>query len=118
MQRFLMKSKIHRARATGCNPAYEGSVSIDEDLLRAADILPGEQVHVLDVDNGARLVTYAISAPAGSGDILLNGAAARLVSPGDTVILITYAAVDEADCPSFRAKIVKVDAENRLRAAP
>jgi len=115
MQRFLMKSKIHRARVTGCNLAYEGSVSVDEDLLRAADILPGEQVHVLDVDNGARLVTYAIVAPAGSGDVCLNGAAARLVSPGDTVILITYAAVDEADAASFRARIVKVDAENRVR---
>jgi aspartate 1-decarboxylase len=113
MQRILMKSKIHRATVTGCCLAYEGSVTIDSLLLRAADILPGEQVHVLDLDNGERLVTYAIAGEEGSGTIQLNGAAARLVNPGDTVILISYANVDEDEAAGWQARVVKVDGKNR-----
>ena len=113
MQRTMMKSKIHRATVTGCCLAYEGSVTIDPLLMRAADILPGEQVHVLDLENGERLVTYAIAGGEGSGTIQLNGAAARLVNPGDTVIIISYANVDESEAAGWQARVVKVDARNR-----
>src|SRR4029078_4936391 len=88
--RTVLKSKIHRARVTQADLHYEGSITIDPDLMDAADILPFEQVHVLDVDNGARLTTYAIEGARSSGQICINGAAARLVSPGDTVIILTY----------------------------
>ena len=89
MQRFMMKSKIHRATLTGTELSYEGSITVDQDLLDLADILPGEQVQVLNLNTGARLITYAISAPRGSGTVLLNGPAARLGVPGDLVEIIT-----------------------------
>src|SRR5512145_1412584 len=95
MQRFMLKSKIHRATLTGTDMHYEGSITVDENLLDAADILPGEQVHVLNLNNGARLVTYAIIAPRGSGTMLLNGPAARLGMPGDTVTILTYCELDD-----------------------
>lgn len=113
--RTLLKSKIHRAVLTGCELHYEGSIGIDRTLLEAADIVPGEQVHVLNLSNGARLITYAIEAPVGSGTILLNGPAARLGALGDLVVIISYAQVPERAVPGYRAKIVHVDDKNRIR---
>ena len=92
MNRTMLKSKLHRARVTGSDLHYVGSITIDRDLLEAADILEHELVHVLDVDNGARLETYAIAGGRGSGEVTINGAAARLVSEGDTVIVVSYGA--------------------------
>ncbi len=113
MQRFMLRSKIHRATLTGADLDYEGSIAIDRLLLEAAGMLPGEQVHVLNVNNGARLVTYIIEAPAGSGTMLLNGPAARLAVPGDKVIVLTYGMFDEAEARSVQPKVIHVDAENR-----
>lgn len=110
----MLKSKIHRAVLTGTELDYEGSIAIDRQLMEAADLLPGEQVHVLNINNGARLVTYVIEAAAGSGTILLNGAAARLGCKGDLVIILSYAAMDEDEARAYRPKVVKVDAKNRL----
>ena len=115
MQRTLLKSKIHRATVTGADLHYEGSLAVDADLLAAADILPGEQVHVFNIQNGARFITYAISAPAGSGTVLLNGAAARLGLPGDQVIIVTFAQADEAEVSAHRPRVVLVDGRNRPR---
>lgn len=109
-----MKSKIHRATVTEANIDYIGSVTISEDLMDAADILAYEQVHVLDVDNGSRLVTYAIPGPRGEGVICLNGAAARLVAVGDKVIIISYATLNEAELRGFQPRLVFVDANNRV----
>ena len=95
--RIMLKSKIHRATVTGADVNYEGSITLDPSLMRAADILPFEQVHVVDVDNGARLVTYAIEGTDGKGEVVLNGAAARLVNPGDIVIIIAYQDVADAE---------------------
>ena len=100
MQRTMLKSKIHRATVTDANLDYIGSITIDTDLMKAADILPYEKVHVVDVDNGARLETYAIEGVAGSGAIEINGAAARLVAKGDRVIIMSYAQVDERNRPT------------------
>jgi len=111
MRRRMMKSKIHRARVTGANLAYVGSVSIDAALMERADILPNEQVAVLDVDNGARFETYAIVG--GPGEVCLNGAAARLVSPGDRVILLTYADYAEEELTDYSPRVVYVDVANR-----
>ncbi|NLX20654.1 MAG: aspartate 1-decarboxylase [Phycisphaerae bacterium] len=113
MQRFMLKSKIHRATLTGCELNYEGSISLDEDLLRKADMLPGEQVHVLNVNSGARLTTYIITAPAGSGTVMLNGPAARMGVPGDLLIILTYCQVDDKDARQHKPIIVHVDAHNR-----
>jgi len=113
MQRFMLKSKIHRATLTGTDLDYEGSITIDENLLEKADILPGEQVHVLNINNGRRFVTYAISAPRGSGTVLLNGPAARLGTVGDKVIIISYCQVPAEKAEELRAKIVIVDDRNR-----
>src|SRR4030067_649927 len=88
--RTMLKSKIHRAHVTGANVGYEGSITLDPELMDAADILPFEQVHVLDITNGARLQTYAIEGPRGSGEVVINGAAARMVGEGDLVIVLTY----------------------------
>ena len=110
--RVMLKSKIHRATVTDANINYEGSISIDRKLMQAADILPYEQVHVLDVNNGTRLSTYAIEGEA--GEICLNGAAARLVSKGDIVILLTYTDVKEELARGFHPKLVYVDAQNRI----
>ncbi len=113
MQRMMLKSKIHRATLTGTDLEYEGSVAVDTDLLERAGILPGEQVHVLNLNNGARLVTYAIEAPRGSSEILLNGPAARLGVPGDRVIILTYCLMDDSEATSHRPKVLLVDERNR-----
>ena len=112
MRRRMMKSKIHRATVTGANLHYVGSVSIDTELLALADILPNEQVAVLDIDNGARFETYAIEGE--RGQISLNGAAARLIAPGDKVILITYAEYDREELATYRPRVVHVDGRNRV----
>ncbi|MGH9083308.1 MAG: aspartate 1-decarboxylase [Acidimicrobiales bacterium] len=112
MRRRMMKSKVHRATVTSADLHYVGSVSIDPELMALADILPWEQVAVLDIDNGARLETYAIEG--GQGEICLNGAAARLVSPGDRVILITYAEYTEDELRSYVPRVVHVDRRNRV----
>lgn len=115
--RTVLKSKIHRATVTQADLHYEGSITIDPALMDAADILPFEQVHVLDVDNGARLTTYAIEGERGSGQICVNGAAARLVSPGDTVIILTYDGMTDAEAREHRPTLVYVDAQNRMTRA-
>ena len=115
MQRFMLKSKIHRATLTGTELDYEGSITIDRDLLDAAEILPGEQVHVLNLSNAQRLITYAIEAPRGSGTVLLNGPAARLAVPGDLVIVISYCAVSDDEARSLKPNVVLVDKQNRAR---
>lgn len=114
MQRFMLKSKIHRATLTGTEINYEGSIAIDRKLLEAADILPGEQVHVLNLSNAARMVTYAIEAEAGSGTMMLNGPAARLGVPGDLLVVLTYGAFSESEVRRLKPKVVKVDSKNRL----
>jgi len=113
MERFMLKSKIHRATLTGTDLDYQGSITIDENLLEKADILPGEQVHVLNVNNGERFVTYAIAAPRGSGTVLLNGPAARLGTVGDKVIIISYWQVPDEKAKDLKAKVVFVDDENK-----
>ena len=117
MQRFMLKSKIHRVTLTATELHYEGSIAVDTLLLNQADILPGEQVHVLNVNNGERIVTYAIEAPAGSGIISLRGAAARTGQVGDTLIIITYAAVAEAERSEFKSRTVYVNAKNQQLSA-
>jgi aspartate 1-decarboxylase len=112
MHRTMMKSKIHRATVTGADLNYVGSITLDPDLMAAADILEHEQVHVLDIDNGARLETYAIRG--GPGDVVLNGAAARLVHTGDRVIVISYAAYDEVELARYEPRVVHVDESNRI----
>lgn len=113
MQRTLLKSKIHRATVTQAELHYQGSVTVDVDLLEAADILPYEQVQIYDVTNGSRLTTYAIAGTRGSGVLCINGAAAHLVHPGDLVILATYAQYADAEARDHQAKIVMVNGENR-----
>lgn len=113
MQRQMMKSKIHRATITACDVDYVGSITIDADLMRQADMLPNEQVHVWDIENGARMVTYAIEDDPGSGTIQVNGAAARLVSEGDKVIICSYAAYDDAELETYSPVVVHVDDDNR-----
>jgi len=116
MIRTMLKSKIHRATVTQADLHYVGSVTIDEDLMDAADLLPGEQVAIVDIDNGARLETYVIPGQRGTGVIGINGAAARLVHPGDLVILISYMQVDDVEARSLQPKVVHVDIENRIVA--
>ena len=116
MQRTMLKSKIHRATVTDANLHYVGSVTVDEDLMQAADLLPGEQVAVVDVTNGARLETYAIEGKRGSGVLGINGAAARLVHPGDIVILIGYGQMDTAEAKEHQPHVVFVDADNKIVA--
>src|SRR5690242_4921795 len=111
MLRVMLKSKIHRATVTACDLHYVGSITIDPNLLEAADILEHEQVHVLDIDNGARFETYAIKG--GPGDVILNGAAARLVHPGDKVIVITYGEYEAEELEEYAPKVVHVDERNR-----
>jgi len=113
MLRTMLKSKIHRATVTQADLHYVGSVTIDADLMDAADLLEGEQVTIVDIANGARLVTYAITGERGSGVIGINGAAAHLVHPGDLVILIAYATIEDAEARSYQPRIVFVDADNR-----
>jgi len=114
MMRTMLKSKIHRATVTQADLHYVGSVTVDEDLLDAADLLPGEQVAIVDVTNGARLETYVIPGERGSGVIGINGAAAHLVHPGDLVILISYGLMDETEAKSSVPVVVHVDAANRV----
>jgi len=115
MQRVMLKSKIHRATITGCDLHYVGSITIDSELLRAADILEHEQVHVLDIDNGARFETYTISGEPGSGAMQINGAAARLVHEGDTIIVVSYASYEAAELQHYEPRVVHVEAKtNRI----
>jgi aspartate 1-decarboxylase len=114
MQRHMLKSKIHRATVTGCDLHYVGSVTLDADLMRSADLLPGELVHVLDVDNGNRFETYVIEGEPGSGEVCLNGAAARLVHLGDRVIVVSYGVFDESELESQEPRVVHVDERNAI----
>ncbi|MBL0799160.1 MULTISPECIES: aspartate 1-decarboxylase [Streptomyces] len=114
MLRTMFKSKIHRATVTHADLHYVGSVTVDRDLMDAADLLPGELVHIVDITNGARLETYVIEGEPGSGVIGVNGAAAHLVHPGDLVILISYAQVDDTEARSLVPSVVHVDAQNRV----
>jgi aspartate 1-decarboxylase len=111
----MLKSKIHRAHVTGANVDYEGSITLDPELMDAADVLTFEQVHVLDITNGARLQTYAIEGRRGSGEVVINGAAARMVGEGDLVIVLTYHTVSEEDARSLRPRLVYVDGVNRIK---
>lgn len=115
MQRFMLKSKIHRARVTGVELDYAGSITVDEQLLEQADILPGEQVHVLNVNTGDRLITYAIPAKRGSRAIVLNGPAARCGSIGDPVIIITYGILSGPDSRDHRPRVLFVDEHNQVQ---
>ena len=116
MRRRMMKSKIHRATVTGADLNYVGSISLDPELMAQADILEWEQVSVLDIDNGARFETYAI--PGEPGEVCLNGAAARLVAPGDRVIVITYADYEDAELDGYEPTVVHVDDKNRAVPDP
>lgn len=115
MRRLMMKSKIHRATVTATDLDYEGSLTIDDDLLRRADILPHEQLHVWDVTNGTRLVTYALRGPRGSGIIRVNGAGAHLIQPGDLVIIATFADMTDEEARRHEPIVIQVDAANRAR---
>jgi aspartate 1-decarboxylase len=115
VNRTMLKSKIHRATVTECDLHYVGSITIDPDLLEAADILEFEQVAVVDVDNGARLETYTIAGERGSGEMKVNGAAARLVNRGDTIIVISYGSYDPADLTQYIPRVVHVGANNEIR---
>jgi len=114
LQRTMMTGKIHRATVTQADLHYVGSVTVDADLLAAADLLPGQQVDIVDVTNGSRLTTYAIAGEAGSGQICINGAAAHLVHPGDVVILIAYGLMSDAEARTYSPHVVLVDSENRI----
>jgi aspartate 1-decarboxylase len=115
VQRVMLKSKIHRATVTDSDLHYVGSITVDPDLLEAADILEHEQVHVVDVDNGARFETYTIAGQRGSGEICVNGAAARLVHRGDTIIVISYASYEREELAAYEPRVVHVEAEtNRI----
>jgi aspartate 1-decarboxylase len=114
MYRTLLKSKIHRATVTAADLHYEGSITIDHDLMDAADLVDYEQVDVYDVTNGARLTTYAIPGPRGSGTICINGAAAHLVKPGDLIIIAAYAQFDDSEVAMRRPRVLLVDERNRV----
>ena len=114
MNRQMLKSKIHRARISDSDLHYVGSITIDADLLDAADILGHELVHVLDVDNGARFETYTIAGERGSGEVKVNGAAARLVHTGDTVIVVSYASYDERELEAYEPTVVHVNSRNEV----
>lgn len=114
MNRTMLKSKIHRATITASDLHYVGSITIDPDLLEAADVLPHEQVHVVDIDNGARFETYTIAGERGTGTIQVNGAAARLVHTGDTIIVISYAQYSREEMADYEPRVVHVDRGNRI----
>ncbi len=114
MIRTMLKSKIHRATVTQADLHYVGSISIDRELMEASDLLEGEQVVIADISNGARLETYAIPAPAGSGIVGINGAAAHLVSEGDLVIIMSYASLEDAEARALKPRVVHVDSANRI----
>lgn len=115
MKRTLLKSKIHRATVTEADLEYDGSVTIDRDLMEAADLVEHERVEIYDVTNGSRLTTYAISGPAGSGQICINGAAAHLVHPGDLVIIVSYAEYESAELSEHQPTVILVDERNQVR---
>jgi aspartate 1-decarboxylase len=112
--RTMLKSKIHRAHVTGADLDYEGSITLDPILIEAADLLPFELVHVLDITNGARLETYVIEGERGKGEVVINGAAAHLVHKGDLVIVLAYASVSEEEAPHRLPKLIYVDEENKI----
>ena len=114
MDRIMLKSKIHRATLTGADLHYEGSIAIDKTLMAKADLVPGEQVHVLDINNGSRFITYVIEAAAGTKAVVLNGAAARLAAVGDKVIILSYCSLSESELASFSPSIVLVDEQNNI----
>src|SRR4029453_13265234 len=114
VMRIMMKSKIHRATVTQADLHYVGSVTLDAALMEAADLLEGEQVAIVDITNGARIETYVIPGPRGSGVIGINGAAAHLVHPGDLIIMMSYAVVDDAEARTLKPRVVNVDEKNRL----
>ena len=114
MRRTMLKSKIHRATVTGSDLHYVGSITVDADLLEAADVLEHEMVHVLDIDNGARFETYTIAGERGSGEVTINGAAARLVHTGDRVIVVSYAEYEEQELRDYEPRVVHVDEANRI----
>jgi aspartate 1-decarboxylase len=113
VQRFMLRSKIHRATLTGTELDYEGSIAIDRTLMDAAGLLPGEQVHVLNLSNAERLITYVIEAPAGSGTMMLNGPAARLGAVGDKVIVLAYGGASDEEARQMKPRVVHVDERNR-----
>jgi aspartate 1-decarboxylase len=114
LQRQMLKSKIHRATVTGCDPDYVGSLTLDPELMRSADLVANEQVHVWDIDNAARFVTYVIEGEPGSGAVRVNGAAARLVSEGDNVIVASFGAYDERELETYAPVVVHVDDRNAI----
>ncbi len=114
MQRQMLKSKIHRATVTGCDPDYVGSLTLDPELMRSADLITNEQVHVWNIANGARFVTYTINGEPGSGAVQVNGAAAHLVSEGDKVIVASFGAYDERDLEAYAPIVVHVDERNAI----
>ena len=114
MLRTICKSKLHRATVTEANVDYTGSLTLDAQLMKAADLLPYEQIHVVDVDNGARIVTYCIEGPSGSGTVCVNGAAARLITAGQKVIIISYAQVTPEELETMAPKVVVLDRHNRI----
>ena len=118
MRRTMLSGKIHRATVTDANINYEGSLTLDPDLMDAAGMLPYEQIQVLDIDNGARLTTYIIEGERSSGQVIINGAAARLVAPGDKVIIVAYAEMEEGEARAHTPRIVLVDGANRPVTAP
>ncbi len=115
MRRHMMKSKIHRATVTAAELHYEGSLTVDADLLDAADILPNEQIHVWDVTNGTRLTTYALQGKRGSGEVCVNGAGAHLIRPGDLVIIATFAEFDDAEARAHKPTVVLMGEGNRRK---
>ncbi|MEU5535142.1 aspartate 1-decarboxylase [Streptomyces sp. NPDC020362] len=114
MRRTMLKSKIHRATVTQADLHYVGSLTLDPELMEHADLLPGELVHIVDVNNGARLETYVIEGERGSGVVCINGAAARLVHPGDIVIIIAYASVEDGEAAALEPRVVFVDKSNSV----
>jgi aspartate 1-decarboxylase len=116
MQRQMLKSKIHRATITDCDVDYVGSLTLDPELMRQADMLPNEQVHVWDIDNAARFITYVIEGEEGSGTVQVNGAAARLVNPGDKVIVASFGSFDQSDLEAYSPIVVHVDDDNDVVA--
>ncbi len=118
MRRTIFKSKIHRATVTQAELNYEGSLTIDQDLLDAADILPNEQIHVWDVTNGTRLTTYALSGERGSGVICVNGAGAHLIQVGNTIIIATFTMLRTKEAKRYRPTVVFVDGQNKIKDSP
>ena len=114
MRRTMLHAKIHRAVVTHADLDYEGSVSIDQDLLDASDILPGQQVHIWNITRGTRIITYAIHGDAGSGVICINGAAAHQNRPGDLVIIASWVELEDAEAKEYRPRVIRVDADNRI----